>query len=220
MKKLLVVFAAMLVGVSILSANPMCVLPLTIPFSTLATPVYTPLCNLGQLTVSFAAVPNPATTPPALTGYFLSTDPLDPPGTKVLQFNPALVGSPSFQDVILLGNVQTSDGGPWITQVTLAQSTSSLNSTQETLCAVAPVSGICPGSSVLGTLDLIGTGRTTLVLNSPVSQLWFVKDVFAAQGTSFSILQQRFTVPEPMSFLLIGSGLLGLGILRRRAVRK
>lgn len=219
MKKLLLVLAAMFLGVSMLSAVPVCTLPLTITLSTAQTPVWTPLCDLGaQLKVSFAAVPNPALQTPVLTDYFVSTDPADPIGTKVLQFNPALGGA-DIQDLILMGRVMTADGGAWIRQVTLAQTATPGVVTNEVLCAAAPVGVIC-NNPMGGTLQVNGSGRSTYVLPQPVAGLWFVKDVFAPANQSVSILQQRYTVPEPMSFLLIGSGLLGLGILRRRAVKR
>ena len=59
---------------------------------------------------------------------------------------------------------------------------------------------------------------------SPQSSISVLKDIGVSSGTgvgkaTISQVTNQFSSPEPLSFVLLGSGLLGLGLMRRRIKR-
>jgi hypothetical protein len=103
---------------------------------------------------------------------------------------------------------------PGVTGVNL--DTGGADSVTEIVCgtAFAPGSETCPGTnlntSVLSSFN--GTSANSQI--TPVTTDFFLKD--DSGGSFFS---QTFA-PEPMTMSMMGVGLLGLGILGRRRVRK
>ena len=87
-------------------------------------------------------------------------------------------------------------------------------------------SGACSvAGTQLGKTDLIASGGSATVFSGafPVtSPVYVYKDIQTLQGTgtthltSFSQSFHTPTVPEPVTFSLMGVGLLGLGLLRKR----
>jgi hypothetical protein len=71
-------------------------------------------------------------------------------------------------------------------------------------------------------LGLVGPGQATVALEIQTNATFFTKGTLGiSQGSTISILNAVFVpsaapVPEPTSFLLLGSGLIGLGLLIRR----
>jgi hypothetical protein len=82
---------------------------------------------------------------------------------------------------------------------------------------------ICPTVEclvVLANLDLDWNHVIGNVAIPPSTDFWVVKDIsiHGAPGVpaSLSEFSQSFEIPEPLTLALVGSGLLGLGLLRRR----
>lgn len=86
------------------------------------------------------------------------------------------------------------------------------NNTPSPHCAGQPV-GCVEGMSWTGTYGLGVFAQGVNTLSLPTYQLWDDGFGIAYRGEITSIPSG---VPEPMSFILIGTGLVGLGLLRRR----
>jgi len=78
--------------------------------------------------------------------------------------------------------------------------------------SVAPLGLITVSSGTPGQPIFSGTF-------GPVSPVYIFKNILVGPGGQLSEFTQSFqtTVPEPISLVLLGSGLLGLGLLRRRS---
>lgn len=85
------------------------------------------------------------------------------------------------------------------------------------------VENICVDQACNGPADpitwflLTPTNRTASIQIAPTQNVWINKDITVSAGSLMSEFSQSFyTVPEPLTLVLVGSGLLGLGLLRRR----
>ncbi|MGE5567855.1 MAG: VPLPA-CTERM sorting domain-containing protein [Rhodospirillales bacterium] len=135
-------------------------------------------------------------------------------GTYFLTFgtNFNLINPNSYRDVIfsyqITGPLYGIDGGLGGTGD---------RSIAETVCSEPFVGTGCSPESVLATLVL--TPQTTIA-NAPLSGMsatyYVVKDISLAPGATLSDFTQSYHVPEPAALVLIGSGLIALGLLRRR----
>jgi hypothetical protein len=93
-----------------------------------------------------------------------------------------------------------------------------LRSLAETVCGTPFSDTACPTpSALLGTIVLdAGTTVAWTTLSGTSSNYYILKDISLAPGATLSDFTQSYHVPEPVTFLLIGSGLFALGLLRHR----
>ncbi|HEY2843536.1 MAG TPA: PEP-CTERM sorting domain-containing protein [Bryobacteraceae bacterium] len=150
---------------------------------------------------------------------------VDANGVVTLNFNPNMALSGS-QDISLFFVVT---GG--ITQIDLSNGGSASTSIQERACST-PIdsSGACTGGSgnQLGGVSIGAMGGQTGSISLPftsTSPVYIFKDILKpadsvgdpeAHLTRFSQSFHTSSVPEPMTLSMMGIGLLGLGLARRR----
>ncbi len=77
------------------------------------------------------------------------------------------------------------------------------------------INGVSPlGTNGLGGIDEVAFDPS--VSSLAVENTFFVQGLAGGGAKSVSSFANSFEVPEPLSLILVGSGLLGLGLLRRR----
>jgi hypothetical protein len=118
--------------------------------------------------------------------------------------------------------------GPGITNLELffngsVTGTGSANVT-ENYCLGAPLTSCPKGSAGQIKVTNPPPGFNDQVFFSPVGSISVSKDILVdtGEGTGSAMISQvtnNFSSPEPLSFVLLGSGLLGLGLMRKRIKR-
>ena len=100
-----------------------------------------------------------------------------------------------------------------------------ITSIGETVCS-DPFSGIACNDTSLATMTA-NTGDPRMVRYfTPDDSIYIWKDIYVEYDPTgensghLTGFEQSFHTPEPMTFVLIGTGLLGLGILGRRRASK
>jgi hypothetical protein len=129
----------------------------------------------------------------------------DPTGDLLLTYE--VIGGISGVDINIQGTPVAAPG-----QITVT----------ETVCSVAFVSGACPTIDLLGSYAVTSTngsdaiGNIAFAYTTPV----FIKKDISFNGAITSEFTNSQLTPEPMTFTLMGAGLLGLGIFGRRRFKK
>ena len=145
--------------------------------------------------------------------------------TAAWQVAPVAAGS--FQDSKIAFTVSTSDNTATINNLSLF-----FNGTASGPGSSSVTEQFCLGGSVSNCSQPIGQIQVTnppakfndVIFFSPVSTVGVSKDINVNSGSTGSAFisqvanryGQTSAVPEPLSYLLVGVGLLGLGLIRKR----
>ena len=218
MKKTLVLLAFSMLSLCVASASQ---IPCTISGTTFNTPVNgTTVVQCGTLTFNTFSVLNPTSGAGVNNGQIdvLATSYFDTgTGMAFVEFNPNLQAQMDDEFLFAVwGGVSTID-------MTVGGQNASV---QETACAV-PFSlgtvgvGVCAPGNVLGQITVLSNQSEQFANFNTTSPVYIFKDINAGgpPGQLTEFTQSFGTIPEPLSMLLMGSGLLGLGLLRRRSRR-
>ena len=214
MKKLLML-TVLTVGLSAtVVAAPLCNSVIGSDVTTLATG-----CELGPYLFDNFAVT--LATPGTISGPILLTGSSQNFANSIfsLIFNPQL-GGPTTEDFHFTFRVSTLNGGLGVYQTGLAAvGTGQGSHVQERGCTtVINQSGTCAGTILY---DYTAFAGQTIALtpnagNAGVSQMFIWKDVNSDANGTLTSFTESFQTPEPMSITLLGAGLLGLGLIRKR----
>jgi len=177
-------------------------------------------CSLGGLTFSnFLVVAAAGNMSPEVDLVSANTA----GGTVNLNFNPNMSAATANQDLYLF---YTVSGGV----TTVGGTNAGANATiQETVCVVAfDANHICAAGSQLANFPIFSTAgsNTTSVSVAANTSVNIFKDIHVAPPGSLTSFTQSYgtngngggsggEVPEPVSFLLMGSGLVALSLLKK-----
>jgi len=154
--------------------------------------------------------------------------------TAELEFDPNLAASSDLEleDQVVGGTLG----------VDLSASIAGSGFVNEVVCSIFTATGICPTADTYGVMNvsssgtivtiglagsLCATGCTssttggvaTINFAGSQAEIWIIKNINSGSAP-FSEVEQSYAVPEPMTFSLLGAGLLGLGFIGRRRAGK
>ncbi len=212
MRRVLLLFALAVLAASVAAATPLCT-------GVLGTNVLTPgfECELGGLHFSAFSGVNAGSAPNPMQVNLVAATTVA--HTVYLTFNPNLHSTSTMAADLWF--YFTVTGG--LIGVDLYNAGTPGSSIQEVVCSGpisrSPIPNICTGTVLANMAAASFESRE--VMFAPQSTVYIWKDILAAPPDGhISSFTQSFHTPEPMTFLLIGTGLLGLGLFGRRRAKK
>jgi hypothetical protein len=212
MRKLLFLLTVALIATTAAWANPACT-------TLIGTNVLSggAICDAGGLTFSnfSGSILYGAGMPTPLQVNLLSVS----VGSYVtLQFTPVMGGTTNNADFSFYFNVTGPVNGVDLTNAGTGMPAPTV--ILERVCSQPLTNNICPAGTQLAEMTVSG-GDSQIVFpfpNGSVNSLYVYKDIRVPFGDELSSFSQSFHtgVPEPMTFVLIGTGLVGIGWIRRR----
>ena len=216
MRKTLLMIVLAVAFVAVASADPLCTTAVIGAPNVLAGGFS---CNQLGLDFSNFTASNAGLVPNPIVNLTMVTI---VGNTVNLTFNPGLDATNGREDIYfnfmvsgtLLG-VDLTNGGTGLTSI------------GETVCSAPLVNNACPAGATLLASFTAASQQTKAATFAAPSQVSYVfKDIFATADTETGTVSNAghlssFTesfdtpVPEPITFMLIGSGLLALGLIRR-----